>query len=223
MDHPRAGQVAKAICLLQFVKNIHRTAENLAACLHDAVDADSCLTEVKGALEKLEKSKSVRLGDDGYRIPSPAEDDWERQRDGFQPRPADANEIYRETVQKLWSPQPGHQFLATKLFKAALFLNNRPVVQDGDVPFYMALCSSEKDFTAESSDMRTRSQTETKHLFWVAQLADKVDHHLAEYFRSKQIIAAKERTARTRDEMALVSDEKKRLGRHSDELRRLIR
>lgn len=71
--------------------------------------------------------------------------------------------------------------------------------------------------------MRTRSQTETKHLFWVAQFADKVDHRLVEYFRSKQIIAAKERTARTRDEMALVSDKKKRLGRHSDELRRLIR
>lgn len=93
---------------------------------------------MKGALEKLEKAKAVRLGDDGYRIPSPAEDDWERQRDGFSPRPADINEILRETVLKLWSPQPAHQFLDTKLFKAALFLNNRPVQQEGDVPFYMA-------------------------------------------------------------------------------------
>jgi hypothetical protein len=223
VDHPYAAPVAKAICLLQFVKNIHRTAENVAACLHPAVDADSCLTEVKGALEKLENAKFVRLGDDGYRIPSPAEDDWERQRDGFQPRPADTNEILRETVLKLWSPQPAHQFLDTKLFKAALFLNNRPVVQDGDIPFYMALCVSEAEFKAESAEMRTRSQTETKHIFWAAQLAEKVDHNLVEYFRSKQIIAAKERSARTRDEMALVSDEKKRQGRHSDELRRLIR
>ncbi len=223
VDHPYAGPVAKAICLLQFVKNIHRTAENVAACLHPAVDADSCLSEVKAALEKLEKAKAVRLGDDGYRIPSPAEDDWERQRDSFQPRPADTNEILRETVQKLWSPQPGHQFLDTKLFKAALFLNNRPVVQDGDVPFYMALCPSESEFKAESADMRQRSQTETKHVFWAAQLAEKVDHQIVEYFRSRQIIAAKERTARTRDEMALVSDEKKRQNRHSDELRRLVR
>lgn len=222
VEHPRATAVAKAICLLQFVKNIHRTAENIAACLHQAIDADSCLAEVKAALEKLEKAKAVRLGDDGYRIPSPAEDDWERQRDGFHPRPADANEIFRETVLKLWSPQPGHAFLDTKLFKAALFLNNRPVVQDGDVPFYMALCSSEKDFQAESSEMRARSQAEPKHLFWVAQLADKVDHHLVESFRSRQIINAKERSARTRDEMALVSDEKKRMARHADELRRLL-
>ena len=223
VEHPYAGRVAKAICLLQFVKNIHRTAENIAACLHPAADADSCLSEVKAALEKLEKTKSVRPGDDGYRIPSPAEDDWERQRDGFQPRPADSNEILREIVQKLWSPQPGHQFLATKLFKAALFLNNRPVVQDGDVPFYMALCSSEAEFKTESADMRARSQTETKHIFWAAQLVEKVDHHLVEYFRSKQIIAAKERGARTRDEMTLVSDEKKRQSRHADELRRLSR
>ena len=223
VEHPYAASVAKAICLLQFVKSIHRTAENIAACLHPAVDADSCLTEVKAALEKLEKAKSVRLGDDGYRIPSPAEDDWERHRDSFQPRPADANEILRETVQKLWSPQPGHQFLDTKLFKAALFLNNRPVLQDGDVPFYLALCASELEFKAESAEMRTRSQSETKHIFWPAQLAEKLDHHLVEYFRSKQIIAAKERTARTRDEMALVSDEKKRQTRHADELRRLVR
>ena len=223
VDHPFAASVAKAICLLQFVKNIHRTAENVAACLHSAVDADGCLSQVKGALEKLEKAKAVRLGDDGYRIPSPAEDDWERQRDGFSPRPADINEILRETVLKLWSPQPAHQFLDTKLFKAALFLNNRPVLAEGDVPFYLALCSSASEYQAESADMRTRSQTETKHIFWTTQLGEKVDHHLAEYFRSKQIISAKERVSRTRDELALVSDEKKRLTRHADELRRLVK
>jgi hypothetical protein len=44
-----------------------------------------------------------------------------------------------------------------------------------------------------------------------------------EYFRSKQILAVKERGARTQDEMALVSEEKRRQGRHADELRRLLR
>ncbi len=221
--HPMAGPVAKAICLLQFVKSIHRTAENIAACLHPAVDADSCLAGVKEALEKLEAAKAVRRGDDGYRIPSPAEDDWERGRDGFQPRPADTNEILRETIQKLWSPQPAHQFLDTKLFKAALFLNNRPAQAEGDVPFYVALCLSDDEFRSESAEMRQRSKEEKKHVFWIARLGDKVDHHLVEYFRSKQIIAAKERGARTVDQLALVSDEKKQMSRHADELRRLVR
>lgn len=223
VDHPLAAPVAKAICLLQFVKSIHRTAENIAACMHAAVDADSCLADVKTALEQLVAAKAIRLGDDGYRIPSPAEDDWERQRDIFQPKPADENEILRDVVSKLWLPQPQHQLLDTKLFKAALFLNNRPVQQDGDIPFYVSLSSRDADFQSESAEMRTRSKTETKAVFWAACLADKVDHHLSEVFRSKQIISAKERGARTRDELALVTDEKKRLGRHSDELRRLIR
>ncbi|MCB1091991.1 MAG: BREX system P-loop protein BrxC, partial [Verrucomicrobiae bacterium] len=223
VDHPMAAQVAKAICLLQFVKSIHRTAENIAACLHPSIDGDPCLAEVKLALEKLVAAKSVRLGDDGYRIPSPAEDDWERQRDLFNPKPADTNEILRDVVLKLWSPQPQHQLLDTKLFKASLFLNNRPVVQDGDIPFHLALASTDADFQSETAEMRTRSQTETKSIFWSARLPDKVDHHLTEVFRSKQIIAAKERGARTRDELSLVADEKKRLTRHSDELRRLVR
>lgn len=223
VPHPHSVPVAKAICLLQFVKSIHRTAENIAACLHPSVTADSCLASVKEALELLEKAKAVRLGDDGYRIPSPAEDDWERQRDAINPRPADVNEILRETVKKLWAPQPQHQFLDTKLFKAALFLANRPVVQDGDIPFYLGLPASEAEFKTESAEMRSRSQTETRQVFWVAHLHEKADHHIVEYFRSKQIIAAKERGARTRDELALVSDEKKRQQRHDDELRRLTR
>ena len=80
VDHPLAQSVAKAICLLQYVRSIHRTPENLAAALHPAVDADSRLSEVKAALDALEKAHMVRRGDDGYRIPTPAEDDWERQR-----------------------------------------------------------------------------------------------------------------------------------------------
>ncbi len=223
VPHAFAMPVAKAICLLQFVKSIHRTAENIAACLHPSVSSDSCLSQVKEALELLEKAKSVRLGDDGYRIPSPAEDDWERQRDAIQPRPADTHEILRDAIGKLWAPQPQHQLLDTKQFKAALYLSNRPVVQDGDIPFYMALPTSDAEFETESKDMRLRSQTETRHVFWVARLHEKADTHIAEFHRSKQIIAAKERTSRTKDELALVSEEKKRQGRHADELRRLLR
>src|SRR5207248_5949059 len=53
VDHPLAPAVCKAVCLLQFVKSVHRTAENIAAALHPAVDADSQLPAVKQALEEL--------------------------------------------------------------------------------------------------------------------------------------------------------------------------
>src|SRR6185369_1223400 len=75
---PREIQgVAKAICLLQHADSVHRTAENITAVLHPGVEAESQLPSVKEALRLLVASRQVRHGDDGYRIPTPAEDNWE--------------------------------------------------------------------------------------------------------------------------------------------------
>ena len=93
IDHPLAQPVAKVICLLQYVKSVHRSAENIAAALHPSVEADGQLAGVKEALRQLEATHQVRLGDDGYRIPTTAEDDCERLRNGINPKPADSHRI----------------------------------------------------------------------------------------------------------------------------------
>src|ERR1700726_3825420 len=68
LEPPLAQPVAKVICLLQYVKSVHRTAENIAAALHSGVAAESGLAAVKDALRQLETANKVRRGDDGYRI-----------------------------------------------------------------------------------------------------------------------------------------------------------
>ncbi len=132
-----AQPVSKAICLLQFVKSIHRTPENIAATLHPVTDADSRVSEVRQALEALEKAGQIRKVDDGYRIPTPAEDDWERQRSAVSPKPGDVNMIHAELAKELWQPQPAHKLLATKTFKAGLTFNNR-LQLEGDIPFHIS-------------------------------------------------------------------------------------
>ena len=222
VDHPLAQPVAKAICLLQYVKSIHRTAENIAAALHPAVDAGSRLAEVKEALEALIDAKKVRLGDDGYRIPSPVEDDWERQRGSLSPRPGDVSRTHQEVVDGLWKPQPSYSFLDTRLFKAGLYFNGR-LVTDADIPFHLTLAEAGADYDERVAEMRARSQVETKSIFWVVALDEAIDRETVEVFRSKEILSRKERGARTKDETALVSEEKIRLRRHQDELRRLLK
>ena len=44
-----------------------------------------------------------------------------------------------------------------------------------------------------------------------------------ELFRSKEILSARERGAKTKDETALVTEEKRRLERHKGELKRLLK
>ena len=222
VDHTLAQSVAKAICLLQYVRSIHRTPENLAAALHPAVDADSRLSEVKAALDALEKAHMVRRGDDGYRIPTPAEDDWERQRASLSPKPGDVSRLHAEIVTALWRPQPQHSFLDVKVFKAGLYLGGRLSV-DGNIPVHLTLAQAGKDHEERVAESRKRSQTETKSIFWIAALDEAIDRATVELFRSKEILSRKERGAQTKDETALVAEEKLRQRRHQDELRRLIK
>jgi hypothetical protein len=218
VPHPMAQAVAKAICLLQFVKSIHRTPENIAATLHPATDADSRLSEIRQALEALEKAGQIRKGDDGYRIPTPAEDDWERQRSAVNPKPADVNRIHAEMAKELWQPQPAHKFLATKTFKAGLTFNNRPELE-GDIPFHISFAEAGDDFAELEQEFRKRSQTETKSVFWAARLDETIDQKTVEVFRSRDILKSRERSAQTKAEGVLVAEERGRLRRYELELR----
>lgn len=222
VDHPLAQPVAKAICLIQYVRSIHRTPENLAAALHPGIDADSRLSEVKAALDALEKAHMVRCGDDGYRIPTPAEDDWERQRASLSPKPSDISRLHAEVVTGLWQPQPQHSFLDVKVFKAGLYLGGR-LSTDGDIPVHLTLAKAGKEHEERVAESRKRSQAETKSIFWGAALDESIDRETVELFRSKEILSRKERSAQTKDETALVAEEKLRLRRHQEELRRLIK
>jgi len=222
VDHPLAQPVAKAICLLQYVKSVHRTAENIAAALHPGVAADSELARVKEALQLLEAAHLVRRGDDGYRIPTPAEDDWERVRNGIRAKPGDAHRILSETLAGFWAGPPSHTLEGTRTFKGGLALHGRELVI-GDLMFQVHLADEPKDFEGLAAELRTRSQQERKSVFWAVCLDDAIHHATDELFRSREMLAQKERGTRTADETSLVAEEKARLRRHQDDVRRLLK
>mgnify|MGYP006424609933 CR=1 FL=1 len=221
VDHEYAQPVAKVICLLQYVKSIHRTDENIAAMLLPSIEADSKLPQTKEALSELIDAHQVRRGEDGYRIPSPAEDDWERQRAALAPRPADVRRIRAETLTGLWKPQPSHTLSSTKVFKAGLIFNGREEVQ-GDIPVHLSLAEEGSEYKEQVEEARSRSQAEEESVFWVVPIGDDIERVTVEYYRSKEILAKKERNARTRDETKLVDEEKQRLNRYRGEVRELI-
>lgn len=222
VDHPLAQPVAKVICLLQYVKSVHRTPENIAAALHPGVSADAQLAAVKEAIRYLEAAHKVRHGADGYRIPTPAEDDWERSRNGISPKPGDAHRLYTEVLSGFWQPQPSHTLFETRVFKAGLAIHGRDVV-DGDMVFHVHLADDGKAFQELASELRARSQQERKNVFWAVSLNDAIDRETVELFRSKEMLTRKEREAKTADETALITEEKVRLRRHQEELRRLFK
>lgn len=222
VPHKLAQPVAKAVCLLQYEARIPRTPENIAAALHPTIGADSQLAEVKAALEALVAARAVRLGQDGYRIPTPAEDNWEEERASIAPKPADDARVHQEIVTGLWEPQPSHALLGVKPFKAGLLLNSRLLVE-GDLKVHVTLASSEKEHEELRESWRQRSRNDKNELFWVARIDHEVRRATDEVFRSAELLARKERTAGTRDETTLVAEEKRRKQRAQEDLRRHLR
>ncbi len=222
VEHPFAQPVAKAICLLQYVQNIHRTAENIAATLHGTVAGDSVLTDIKQALEQLVNSHKVRLHEGQYRIPTPAEDDWETTRAGIQANPGDINRLHAAIVTGLWEPRPSYNLEDAKTFKAGLTFNGR-TVEEQDIRFNITFAEAGGDFATRGVEARKRSQEDTKEVFWVASLDDRIERITVEVHRSKEMLSRKERGARTKDETALISEEKQRLSRHQGDLKGMLR
>lgn len=220
--HPFAQRVAKVICLLQYVESVHCTAENIAAALHGGVAVESQLPEVKDALRALEAAHMVRLGDQGYRIPSPAEDDWERIRNATSPRPGDAHRLQAELLATLWQPQPLHMLFDTRAFRAGLSLRGR-IETPGDLVFHIYPAEDEPSFKTLAADLRSRSQQERTSVFWAVAMNDAIDSETVQLFRSREMIERKGRDARTGTENRFIGEEKRRLGRHQDELKRLLR
>ncbi len=222
VEHTMAQKVAKAICLLQYVRSVHRSAENIAATLHPHVAADGQLATVNEALRQLEAAQLVRQGDDGYRIPTPAEDDWERVRNGINPRPADTRRIHSELLVRFWQPQPAFTLHEAKSFKAGLWIEGREVIS-GDLPFQLYLAEDGKELESLTAELRVRSQQERKSVFWAAGLNDAIDRETVQLFRSREIQARKERETKGAETPMLLAEERQRLRRHTDALSRLLK
>ncbi len=222
LRHPVTPAVAKVICLLQYVKSVHCTAENIAAALYPSVGAESQLAAVKEALRELEAAHQVRQSEGTYRIPTPAEDDWERQRNGMSPKPADSHRLYSEVLASFWQPQPACTLFEAKTFKAGLAIHGRDAVS-GDIPFQFYLADSSQEFESLAAELRKRSQEERRQVFWAVALTDTIDREAVELYRSKEILARKEREAKGEQTLALITDERARQRRHHEELRRLLR
>ncbi len=95
-------KVAKAICLLEFVKDLPRTPKNIAAVLYLKIGADSCLTEIENAVKKLEKSQFIKLSDYGYKLLTTQEKDWDIKRNDLSPKPVDRNMIRKMVLEEVF-------------------------------------------------------------------------------------------------------------------------
>jgi hypothetical protein len=205
-DDATETQVMRAVALCSDVPALPLTEPNLAVLLHDRIGGESRRGDVADALGRLVGDDRLRAGDDGYHIQSPEQKDWEKSRRGKEPRPADAIRIRKALLRQALA---GLSVTKGRSFKVELWVEGEKLA-DGDV----ALHIEEADATRRDQLRgQSREDTAKNRVSWVYSLSDDAYQAIVEWYRSDEMVKAKDTPSKTAAEVELLGEERQRLGR----------
>lgn len=196
----------KAVALCSDVGALPLTAENLAALLHPAVDAESALPELRTACEHLVTDDRLRAGDDGYQLQSAEQKDWEKTRRQIDARPADATRIRRMLLKDALA---GLTVQRGKTFKVEVTVEGEKLT-DGDIALHI-----EEADTTRRADLRnlSREAAAKTRVTWVFTEDPDTYEAIRELHRSRSMIERKDTPSKSAAEVELLGEERARLAR----------
>lgn len=224
-DNEMVGKVAKAIILLEAVRDLPRTTHNIAAVLHPNVEAESIEKDVNDAIRELERAKLVRPTEDGYKLLTVQEKNWETTRKELDPKDVERNRIKRELIREIFVDPKirGYRYKNLRPFKAAIFVDGEVVDSDGQFNFNIMLSDDSDDNVERCKEARDESAAKQDQLFWVVTLNDEIHNLVNEIYRSREMVSTHERIAAqgklTSEEASCLAEEKVRRDRYHRQLR----
>jgi len=190
-----AWKVAKAIALLDAVKDLPRTPQNIAVTLWPDVSSQGLTEPVRDALKTLEKAQFVRESDEGYKLLTVQEKTWETARQGLAPKPADRNRIRREAIAEIFTDPRlrNYRYENLRNFKVGLRVDGEPVGEEGQVPFNILLAVDQDDAAERSKEARAASNDKRNEIWWVTTFPEEVHRLVEEAYRSAEMVSIHER------------------------------
>lgn len=206
-DTPLAVQVVKTIALTSNIRALKLDDHNLAVLTHPSVDAESNKPAVKDALTTLVAEETIREGEDGFRLQSPQEKDWEKARRDREMKSGDFNRLLRE--KHLKDMLRGLTASAAREFKVEVLFDDDKLL-DGDVTLRIYEGGSDQ---LERAIRRSREEAHQNDVFLVFSRSDKTWRDAEEVFRSGKAIEGAEARSLESSETELLHEERKRLDR----------
>ncbi len=218
-------RVAKALALLQFVKQLPRSPENLAALLHPSVDAGPRRSEVESALASLEEARRVRRTDEGWELLSKAGKDWQEEKRSLDGSPRRRQELIEGLVEQVLEDASGYRHKGLKTFKPQPVIHGRRVGRGGDIEIRMQLVPDEEG--VESAEERARGDSNTSEgqdaLHWVVTISEGVYRTIRELERTEEMVRRYEQETLSPEQSRLLGDEKASLQRQRATLVGMVR
>jgi hypothetical protein len=215
--YPFAIRVAKALCLLEFVRDLPRTEPNVAACLVDSVGQPAPFDQVVEALQRLREAQFVRNTETGWKLQTAQEKNWESERRSYlDPKPKDRNDILREIAQGIFSDAKlrTYRYRDLRSFRLGITVNGISVSEEGQVTINLVIADTPETFADKVTATRddSRQESHCNNLYWVLTLNSDIDSLIANLFASRQMVnkynQLQAQNRITKDESASLESEK---------------
>ncbi|HOQ48034.1 MAG TPA: BREX system P-loop protein BrxC [Bryobacteraceae bacterium] len=211
-----ALRVAKVICLLEFVRDLPRTAANIAAFLVDKVGDAPPLSEVQAALKRLHEAQFIRETEDGWKLQTAQEKNWETEKKAHDPKPRDRNEILRQTLRHIFS-EPSlrtYRHKDCRTFRVGISVDGTAIGDEGDITLSLAIAEDDTDLPKRVEEARdnSRQKAHENDLYWVFALTSEIDELVAQLYASRKMVEKydqlRAQSKITHEEATCLQDEK---------------
>ena len=218
-ESPEA-EIVKTVALVSNVRALKLDAANLAVLIHRAANAESRLPSVSSALDVLKREETLRETEDGFRLQSPQEKDWEMLRRSRELRSGDFNRLLREThlpaMLRGLAASAGGDF--KRQFKVEVLYDDERLL-DGEVALRVYEGATDQ---LQRAIQRSRESAHDNDVFLVFARSDKTWRYAEEVFRSQTIIKDAEARSLEPTETELLHEERKRYERSVRDLERSL-
>jgi len=185
-------RVAKATCLLEFVRDLPRTEANIAAFLIDKVGDPAPVAQVEAAIKKLYDAQFIRNTEDGWKLQTAQEKNWETEKKALDPKPRDRNEIVRYALREVF----GEPVLRTyrhkdyRTFRIGISVDGTTVGDEGDIRVSLSMAEDDSEMSNRINETRdeSRKKAHENDVYWVFSLAPEIDELVAQLFASRKMV-----------------------------------
>lgn len=219
-----ALKLVKAIALLESVKDLPRTPHNMAVVLHPAVDEKPMIKPIEQALAELERAQFIRNTEEGYKLLTVQEKQWETQRNSLSPREADRHRIHRECIGDLFAEPKlrSMDYKNLRAFRLGITVDGQSIESGGDIQLQMSLVPP-AEWSTSLNETRSESVSMSGELFWLVGIDDNVRDLVTELYRSREMIGEYDRMGAnqklTAEEASCLAEEKNRREKFQRNLR----
>jgi len=175
----------------------------------------------------LQAHQFIRLVEDGYKLQTAQEKNWQTERQSLSAKPKEENEIKRDALGEIFNDPRLQTFRLEDLrtFRVGVTVDDVQVGEEGSLTLQISVAEDDDDYSRyrDERSQLSRAPGQENSLFWITQLSEEAKTEMAELYRSREMVKKYNQLSATStlstDEARLLNDKKIEEGKHRARLR----